>query len=164
MFKALKFQFPWRKNKKGIKKIVLGICAMDKKAKSKPMREILKRLPEDLFEIIYFGDNCILNEPIENWPLCEVLIAFYSYHFPTQKAIAYVNHRRPFLINDLEMESTLKDRRKVYDLLESLGIDVPNHIFVSRSEENDPNVLEEFDEVSILSVIIMILLKQKVFV
>ena len=43
---------------------------MDKKAKSKAMLEILNRL-EDFpeFEIITFGDDCILNQPIEQWPL-----------------------------------------------------------------------------------------------
>lgn len=150
MFKAIKFSFPWKsKNKnKPVKKITLGICAMDKKAKSKPMREILQRLPEELFEIIMFGDNVILNQPIESWPVCEVLIAFYSTRFPTEKALEYIKIRKPYLINDLEMQSILNDRRKVYELLESQGIDVPHHIFVNREEgKEDTNVIEEFDEV-----------------
>ena len=46
---------------------------MDKKSSSKPMREILSRMPSDLFDIIIFGDHCILNESIENWPICEVM-------------------------------------------------------------------------------------------
>ena len=58
--------------------VVLGICAMDKKAKSKPMNEILKRLPPDVFEIRIFGDACILSQPIEAWPIVDCLIAFYS--------------------------------------------------------------------------------------
>lgn len=56
---------------------------MDKKAQSKPMREILKRFPSQLFEIVFFGDDLILNKPIEEWPRVEVLIAFYSSHYPT---------------------------------------------------------------------------------
>ena len=133
---------------------------MDKKAKSKPMKEILLRLPEELFEIIYFGmvlvfplstvflgDEVILNEPIETWPIVEVLIAFYSTKFPTAKAIEYVKLRKPYMINDLEMEATLKDRRKVYDLLENQGIDVPTHVFLNREDPNKENIIEEFDEV-----------------
>jgi inositol-hexakisphosphate/diphosphoinositol-pentakisphosphate 1-kinase len=51
---------------------------MDKKARSKPMREIISRLPEDIFEVCIFGDDCILNKPIVDWPVVECLIAFYS--------------------------------------------------------------------------------------
>eukprot|EP01040_Poterioochromonas_malhamensis_P002256 gene2256-2398_t len=142
----------WKKNSASsptasFKKIRLGICAMDKKAKSKPMNEILNRLPPELFEIEIFGDEMILRQPIENWPIVEVLISFYSSKFPTEKALEYVQLRKPYLINDLNEESTLKDRRKVYKLLVSIGIDVPNHVFVNRVEgTEDTNVIEEYDE------------------
>ena len=132
------------------KKIRLGICAMDKKARSKPMNEILSRLPKELFEVEIFGDDTILNQPIESWPVVEVLICFYSSKFPTEKALEYISLRKPYLINDLEMDTTLKDRRKVYNLLKSIGIDVPFHVFVNRDEGEDNNVIEEFDEVSFL--------------
>jgi inositol-hexakisphosphate/diphosphoinositol-pentakisphosphate 1-kinase len=147
--------FSWffgkKDEKKITKKISLGICAMDKKARSKPMREILDRLPKDLFEITVFGDDCILNQPVEQWPIVEVLIAFYSTKFPTEKAVEYTKLRNPFCINDLTMEGTLKDRRKVYNLLQQCGIDVPNHIFVSRDEYGDDYYkIEEFDEVNFI--------------
>jgi hypothetical protein len=48
------FKYFLQRGKK-IKRITLGICAMAKKAESKPMREILSRLPEELFDIKYFG-------------------------------------------------------------------------------------------------------------
>eukprot|EP01031_Cornospumella_fuschlensis_P030025 gene30025-36263_t len=147
MFKALKFNLPWKRKDKKIKKIILGICAMDKKARSKPMREIIERLPDEIFEVVYFGDDCILNTPIESWPVVDVLIAFYSNKFPTQKALQYVKLRKPYMINDLDMQEVLKDRRKVYDMLESVGIDVPFHVYVNREAgEEDKNVIEEFDE------------------
>jgi Diphosphoinositol pentakisphosphate kinase 2 N-terminal domain len=59
-------------------RIRLGICAMDKKARSKPMAEILSRLDDKLFHVVFFGDHMIQNEPVEAWPICDVLIAFYS--------------------------------------------------------------------------------------
>ena len=78
----------------------------------------------DLFffiEIVIFGDDCILNQPIESWPIVDCLIAFYSTRYPTEKALQYVHLRKPFMINDLEMDSVLKDRRKVYQLLQQTG-------------------------------------------
>jgi inositol hexakisphosphate/diphosphoinositol-pentakisphosphate kinase len=130
-----------------IKKIILGICAMDKKARSKPMREILKRLPEELFEVIIFGDECILNENIETWPAVDVLISFFSKNFPTEKAVEYVKLRKPYMLNDLEIVEILKDRRCVYDILESQGINVPMHVYLDRSDPDAVNIVEEFDEV-----------------
>mmetsp|Transcript_15097 Transcript_15097/g.14496 ORF Transcript_15097/g.14496 Transcript_15097/m.14496 type:complete len:1181 (+) Transcript_15097:105-3647(+) len=153
MFKALK-KFanpsPKKKEEKEIRRITLGICAMDKKARSKPMREILNRLPEQLFDITVFGDDLILNKPVEEWPVVEVLIAFYSTNYPLAKALEYVKLRNPFMINDLTMDATLKDRRKVYQLLQGQGINVPFHVILDRESGVD-NVVEEFDEYIIVN-------------
>jgi hypothetical protein len=116
----------------GTDRIRLGICAMDKKARSKPMAEILSRLDEKLFKVVFFGDQVILHSPVEEWPICDVLIAFHSKGYPLDKAKEYVELRKPFILNDLEMQETIKDRRKIYDLLEASGIDVPRHVFLSR--------------------------------
>ena len=75
------------------------------------MQSILKRMQfQDYIQIVSFSDYIILNKPIEEWPLCDCLIAFYSKGFPLDKAIAYVNLRHPFVINDLEMQYNLMDR------------------------------------------------------
>lgn len=115
-------------------KIRLGICAMDKKARSKPMAEILSRLDEETFQVVFFGDDVILNKPVEEWPTCHVLIAFYSRGYPLEKALEYVELRKPFTLNDLRMQKLLKDRRRVYDLLQGSGIDVPRHVYLSRDD------------------------------
>lgn len=133
------------------KKIKLGICAMDKKARSKPMREILGRLPDELFEVTIFGDECILKEPVESWPVVECLIAFYSTHFPLTKALEYIKLRKPFLINDLEMQQTLRDRRGVYEVLQAHGIDVPRHVYLERDKPDQPHEVEEFDEYVVIN-------------
>jgi hypothetical protein len=113
-------------------RIRLGICAMDKKARSKPMAEILSRLNEDHFQVVFFGDSIILNSPIEDWPICNVVIAFFSKGYPLQKAKDYVKLRQPITLNDLDMQELLQDRRRVYDHLEASGIDVPRHVYLSR--------------------------------
>jgi hypothetical protein len=85
-------------------RVRLGICAMDKKARSKPMAEILSRLNEQHFHVVFFGDNVILHEPVENWPICDVVVAFFSKGYPLPKAKEYVALRKPFILNDLGMQ------------------------------------------------------------
>jgi hypothetical protein len=64
-------------------------------ARSKPMERILDRLMAyGEFDIVYFGDEVILNEPIENWPLCDVLISWHSDGFPLKKAQEYMRMRK----------------------------------------------------------------------
>ncbi|KAK1325410.1 hypothetical protein QJS10_CPA01g01889 [Acorus calamus] len=121
------------------RKIKIGVCVMEKKVKcgsevfSAPMGQILERLEAfGEFEIICFGDKIILEEAVENWPICDCLIAFYSTGYPLQKAEAYAALRKPFLVNELEQQHLLHDRRKVYERLEMYGIPVPSYALVNR--------------------------------
>ncbi|XVE68076.1 hypothetical protein DITRI_Ditri09bG0040200 [Diplodiscus trichospermus] len=121
------------------KKITVGVCVMEKKVKcgsevfSAPMGQILDRLKAfGEFEILHFGDKVILEEPIESWPTCDCLIAFHSSGYPLEKAEAYAALRKPFLVNELEPQHLLHDRRKVYERLEMYGIPVPRYALVNR--------------------------------
>ncbi|CEG43145.1 inositol hexakisphosphate and diphosphoinositol-pentakisphosphate [Plasmopara halstedii] len=116
-----------------VSKYVVGVCAMEKKTRSKPMREILRRLEKKRqFDVFVFDDNTILNCPVETWPVCDALISFYSAGFPLRKAEEYVRRVRPVLVNDLSMQHILFDRRKVYALLTRHNIQVPRHVIVNR--------------------------------
>ncbi|XP_051117374.1 inositol hexakisphosphate and diphosphoinositol-pentakisphosphate kinase VIP2-like isoform X4 [Andrographis paniculata] len=125
------------------KKITIGVCVMEKKVKcgseafSGPMLQILERLQAfGEFEIVHFGDKVILEEPIERWPICDCLIAFYSTGYPLGRAEAYASLRKPFLVNELGQQHLLHDRRKVYERLEMFGIPIPRYALVNREFPN----------------------------
>ncbi|KAI9455533.1 histidine phosphatase superfamily-domain-containing protein [Boletus coccyginus] len=122
--------------------IVLGICAMDIKARSKPMREILTRLVErsrGAIEVKVFSEKDILDEDVENWPRCD--------------AISYAKLRGPFCINNLPLQALLWDRRLVGAILDHLHIPTPRRLEVSRDAgpRIDPDLKQlVFDELGIL--------------
>jgi inositol-hexakisphosphate/diphosphoinositol-pentakisphosphate 1-kinase len=116
------------------------------------MQEILSRLSEHTYDILIFGNECILSESVEAWPIVDCLISFYSTGFPLHKAIEYSELRKPYLINDLKMQYNLQDRRMVYKILESNQIAVPRYVSVERDEFPDTtNVIEEYDEYIVLN-------------
>ena len=119
------------------RKIRVGVCAMDKKARSKAMSEILTRLEKfGEFEIVVFGDDVILNQPVELWPKVDALLSWFSDGFPLAKAESYSKLHHPiYMVNDLNRQWDLLDRRVVYKILKAHDIPTPPHIVANR---NDP--------------------------
>lgn len=105
------------------------------------------------FDIVFFGDECILNQPIEDWPRCDYLLSWHSDGFPLEKAQAYISMTKVPTINDLSYQNVIRDRRRMYKTLVSNQIPVPNHIIVERDnlpEGQDPEgFIEEEDFVEL---------------
>ncbi|XP_041795800.1 inositol hexakisphosphate and diphosphoinositol-pentakisphosphate kinase 1 isoform X2 [Chelmon rostratus] len=134
------------------RQIVVGICAMTKKSKSKPMTQILERLCKfDYITVVIFPEEVILEEPVEKWPLCDCLISFHSKGFPLDKAVEYAKLRNPLLINDLNMQYFIQDRREVYRILREEGIDLPRYAVLNRDPDNpeECNLVEGEDHVEV---------------
>ncbi|XP_042351477.1 inositol hexakisphosphate and diphosphoinositol-pentakisphosphate kinase 1 isoform X4 [Plectropomus leopardus] len=134
------------------RQIVVGICAMMKKSKSKPMTQILERLCRfDYINVVIFPEEVILEEPVEKWPLCDCLISFHSKGFPLDKAVEYAKLRNPLLINDLNMQYFIQDRREVYRILQEEGIELPRYAVLNRDPDNpeECNLVEGEDHVEV---------------
>ncbi|XP_076877622.1 inositol hexakisphosphate and diphosphoinositol-pentakisphosphate kinase 1 isoform X12 [Brachyhypopomus gauderio] len=134
------------------RQIVVGICSMMKKSNSKPMTQIMERLCKfEYITVVIFPEDVILNEPVEKWPLCDCLISFHSKGFPLDKAVSYAKLRNPLLINDLNMQYFIRDRREVYRILKEEGIDLPRYAVLNRDPDRpkECNLVEGEDHVEV---------------
>ncbi|XP_035909514.1 uncharacterized protein LOC118510994 isoform X4 [Anopheles stephensi] len=138
------------------KQVVVAVCAMSKKSQSKPMKEILTRLQEfEFIRMVVIGEEIILNEPVDRWPLCDCLISFHSKGFPLEKAIQYAQLRQPYVINNLHMQFDIQDRRRVYAILEKEGIEIPRYAVLDR-DSPDPKqheLVESEDHVEVNGIV-----------
>ncbi|XP_078804556.1 inositol hexakisphosphate and diphosphoinositol-pentakisphosphate kinase 2 isoform X17 [Oryzias latipes] len=130
--------------------IVVGICSMMKKSKSKPMTQILERLCKfEYIDVVIFSEEVILEEPVEKWPHCDCLISFHSRGFPLDKAVEYAKLRNPLLINDLNMQYFIQDRREVYRILKEEFIELPRYAVLNRDHPEECNLVEGEDHVEV---------------
>merc|ERR1719362_2494100 len=127
---------------------------MEKKSLSKPMTEILSRMGEfEYIKTVIFPEDTIVNSPIDEWPICDCLIAFHSKGFPLTKTIEYANLRNPYIINNLEAQFDIQDRRMVYQILENAGIDLPRYAILNRDKGEEEQFEEQDDHVVVNGVI-----------
>lgn len=134
------------------RRIVVGICAMMKKSRSRPMVQILERLCRfEFINVVVIPEDVILDQPVELWPLCDVLVSFHSKGFPLDKAVDYSKLRNPLLINDLHMQYFIQDRREVYRILLEEGIDLPRYAVLNRDPDHpeECNLVEGEDHVEV---------------
>ena len=130
------------------RQLTVGVCAMAKKTRAAPMLRILHFLARSScaqFRIEVFDERIVAEAPVEQWPLCDALIAFYSDRFPLDKAIAYVELRRPYCVNSVTDQRLLFNRKRVYDVLMEHGVPVPRHLLLDH-QTIDASAVRETDD------------------
>ena len=90
----------------------------------------------------------MLHRPIEEWPRCDVLIAYFSKGYPTEKVITYVEKYKPCLINDLIKQRLLRDRLSIKNILMKYNIPTPRYAVLDRADPNH-TVIEYDDKIII---------------
>jgi len=126
------------------KKIRLGICAMGRKLRSHPMQEIHYRIKAyHSIEFVWI-DESVMKLGVEEWPRVDVLISRYSSGFPYEKSVAYCKLRKPHLINDVESQRILFDRREVYRILDECKIPTSRHVVYTHTDPS--HRLNEYED------------------
>ncbi|XP_016317979.1 inositol hexakisphosphate and diphosphoinositol-pentakisphosphate kinase 2-like [Sinocyclocheilus anshuiensis] len=74
-----------------------------------------------------------------------------SYGFELDKAVAFKKLRNPFVINDLDLQYFIQDRREVYQILKAEGIQLPRFAVLNRdpARPEECNLVEGEDHVEV---------------
>eukprot|EP01054_Gregarina_sp_Poly1_P004257 Gregarina_sp_Poly_1__4256@NODE_231_length_11106_cov_68_912130_g204_i0_p2_GENE_NODE_231_length_11106_cov_68_912130_g204_i0NODE_231_length_11106_cov_68_912130_g204_i0_p2_ORF_typecomplete_len662_score83_43His_Phos_2/PF00328_22/4_1e40PPIP5K2_N/PF18086_1/6_8e27RimK/PF08443_11/2_7e14ATPgrasp_3/PF02655_14/0_023_NODE_231_length_11106_cov_68_912130_g204_i060278012 len=126
----------------------LGCCAMPSKMSSLPMQTILRTLIEvGGFELVEFTEDHLLRRDTSEWPRVDCLIAFYSRGYPLDKVLRYVLETNPIVLNDINMQFILRNRREVLKRLDAAGIPTPRHIVVDHEAvKRGETRLDEYED------------------
>lgn len=119
----------------GVTTAKLGVMGMRRKIGSKAMRRILSFIEEyDVgLRFIEIDEEVMFRQSIEQWPIVDVLIPLYSQQFPLQKVLKYVTLRSPIVVNDLQMQTFMQDRRTIRNILARHNVPTPPAVYVNRS-------------------------------
>ncbi|KAF1744830.1 hypothetical protein MXB_3820, partial [Myxobolus squamalis] len=134
-------------------KMSLGISSRNRKIFSKPMLEILYRLCACHFlDIIIIPDNIVRKYEVEKWPIVNIFLCFYAKGYPLDKAIKYVELRKPYVINEIYNQKVLFNRREIYRVLSHHNVCVPNFMAIERDSISlqplSGEVIEDGDVIS----------------
>ncbi|KAJ5074575.1 inositol hexakisphosphate and diphosphoinositol-pentakisphosphate kinase [Anaeramoeba ignava] len=125
--------------------ILIGLCAMQRKIRSKPMQKILTEIKKNgNFKFIEFEEDLIKNKPIEEWPVCHGIIAFFSEGFPIEKVNDYIKKTGAWSPNDMSFQRTIMSRDQIYDILKPIGVRTPKHLVLD-TKKNSDKIIETED-------------------
>lgn len=114
---------------------VVGVMGVRRKLDSKAMCRILSYIGEyDVgLRLVQIDEHVMSRQSIEQWPIVDVVIPLYSKLFPLQKVLKYVALRSPIVVNDLQMQTFMQDRRTIRNILAKHNVPTPPAVYVNRS-------------------------------
>uniref|UniRef100_A0AC11ERV8 Diphosphoinositol pentakisphosphate kinase 2 n=1 Tax=Ovis aries TaxID=9940 RepID=A0AC11ERV8_SHEEP len=101
--------------------------------------------------VITRSSDCISRNKLQQTHVSVSIERMLFSGFPLDKAVAYAKLRNPFVINDLNMQYLIQDRREVYSILQAEGILLPRYAILNRDPNNpkECNLIEGEDHVEV---------------
>ncbi|KAI5185981.1 inositol-hexakisphosphate/diphosphoinositol-pentakisphosphate 1-kinase [Nematocida homosporus] len=105
-----------------IQHIQIGVCITDSKLNTRPMQELKRYLQRKGYVLFWLTDSYRKTRKVEDWPIFDVLLSFFSVGIDFFQIKAYVDLRRPFEVNTIDKQFLLMDRRVVLSVLDRIGV------------------------------------------
>lgn len=107
-----------------------------RKLKRPTLRSLIRAIEmlEPSFNLIEIDETMMKTTPVENWPICDVLLTLESPEIPLHEIRQYIRMRCPLLVNNVFMLPMLKDRRVIRRALARKHVPVTPAIYLNRSD------------------------------
>ena len=129
--------------------LVLGILGVDASINFDPVNEVIRSLePYNIAGIKLIWES-LANEPLTNWPRCDVLLLLSHAEIQLDKVKSYIDLVKCTELNSVQGFELLRDRGSMYRQCEKFGIPIPDWVECNREGPSHPSFVEELDRLII---------------